>query len=149
VAAGQRKADQLRGQAEKAVRDLTRRLREAEAVQARLARLQAPASTGAAAGRWQYRTAGGSPACWRSLLLCGLWTPGGAALGRPSPPGHRRHGPYRARVYALTDGVISRESTNAYGGITLYLQGDNGAEHYYAHLSGYAVAAGTRVKPGS
>ena len=56
--------------------------------------------------------------------------------------------PYRAKVYAFTDGTISRESSNTYGGITLYLQGDNGVEYYYAHLSGYAVAAGTRVKAG-
>jgi murein DD-endopeptidase MepM/ murein hydrolase activator NlpD len=56
--------------------------------------------------------------------------------------------PYRAQVYAFTDGTISRESTNTYGGITLYLQGDNGVEYYYAHLSGYAAAAGTRVKAG-
>lgn len=56
--------------------------------------------------------------------------------------------PSGANELAYTDGVISRESSNSLGGITLYLQGDNGDEYYYAHLSGYAVPAGTRVKAG-
>jgi len=147
VAAGQRRADRLRGQAERAVQDLTRRLREAEAVQARLARLQAPARPDAAA-RSVTMPGGGRVACLMEAPYSYV-----DSWGAPRSGGRRHQGtdvmaPYRARVYAFTDGTISRESTNAYGGITLYLQGDNGAEYYYAHLSGYAVAAGTRVKAG-
>src|SRR6266540_6113566 len=56
--------------------------------------------------------------------------------------------PSGARELAYTDGVISREHSNTLGGITLYLQGDNGDEYYYAHLSRYAVPTGTRVKAG-
>jgi murein DD-endopeptidase MepM/ murein hydrolase activator NlpD len=147
VAAGQRKADQLRSQARAAVQDLTRGLREAEAIQARLASLQAPAGTGAAA-RPMVVPGGGRVACLMEAPYSYVDT-----WGAPRSGGRRHQGtdvmaPYRARVYAYTDGTISRESTNTYGGITLYLQGDNGAEYYYAHLSGYAVAAGTRVKAG-
>jgi murein DD-endopeptidase MepM/ murein hydrolase activator NlpD len=147
VAAGQRKADQLRGRAEGAVRGLTRRLREAEVVQARLASLQAPAPPGGAA-RSVAVPGGGRVACLMEAPYSYVDT-----WGAPRSRGRRHQGtdvmaPYRAQVYAVTDGIISRESTNAYGGITLYLQGDNGAEYYYAHLSGYAVAAGARVKAG-
>jgi murein DD-endopeptidase MepM/ murein hydrolase activator NlpD len=147
VAAGQRKANQLRRQAEKAVQGLTGRLRDAETVQARLANLQTPASPGAPA-RSVAVPGGGRVACLMEAPYSYVDT-----WGAPRSGGRRHEGtdvmaPYRARVYAFTDGTISRESTNAYGGITLYLQGDNGAEYYYAHLSGYAVAAGTRVKAG-
>src|SRR4030095_15506488 len=45
-------------------------------------------------------------------------------------------------------GVVSRESSSANGGIQLYLQGDNGVEYFYAHLSGYAVSTGSRVRAG-
>jgi peptidoglycan LD-endopeptidase LytH len=147
VAAGQRKANQLRGQAKEAVQGLTRRLREAEAVQARLARLQGPARTGALATS-PVAPGDGRVACLMEAPYTYVDT-----WGAPRSGGQRHEGtdvmaPYRAQVYAFTDGTISRESTNTYGGITLYLQGDNGVEYYYAHLSGYAVAAGTRVKAG-
>ena len=56
--------------------------------------------------------------------------------------------PYGDKVHAIVDGVISRQSSNSLGGTTLYLQGDNGAEYYYAHLSRYASTVGQRVKAG-
>jgi murein DD-endopeptidase MepM/ murein hydrolase activator NlpD len=55
---------------------------------------------------------------------------------------------YGNRVHAFTDGVISRQNQSSLGGITLYLQGDDGAEYYYAHLSRYASRVGQRVKAG-
>jgi murein DD-endopeptidase MepM/ murein hydrolase activator NlpD len=55
---------------------------------------------------------------------------------------------YGNKVHAYVDGVISRQSTNSLGGTTLYLQGDDGNEYYYAHLSRYASRAGQRVKAG-
>jgi peptidoglycan LD-endopeptidase LytH len=55
---------------------------------------------------------------------------------------------YGNRVHAIVDGVISRQSTSSLGGITLYLQGDDGVEYYYAHLSRYASRTGQRVKAG-
>ncbi len=74
-------------------------------------------------------------------------------FGAPRSGGRTHQGtdvmaPYGAEVYAYADGVISRETTNAYGGITLYLLGSNGVEYYYAHLSRYAVPTGTRVRAG-
>ncbi len=56
--------------------------------------------------------------------------------------------PYGAKVLAYTGGVVSRHSTSVAGGISLYLLGDDGVEYFYAHLSGYAVPAGTRVRAG-
>jgi len=56
--------------------------------------------------------------------------------------------PRGAKELAYTDGVVSREHTNSLGGIVLWLDGDNGDQFYYAHLSGYAVPPGTRVRAG-
>jgi peptidoglycan LD-endopeptidase LytH len=74
-------------------------------------------------------------------------------FGAPRSGGRTHQGndlmaPWGARELAFTNGVISRESSNTLGGITLYLQGDDGNEYYYAHLSRYAVPQGTRVKAG-
>jgi peptidoglycan LD-endopeptidase LytH len=59
-------------------------------------------------------------------------------------------GPMGARVYAFTDGVISRHSNSRLGGISLYLRGDDGQVYFYTHLQGYAPAGavGTRVRAG-
>jgi peptidoglycan LD-endopeptidase LytH len=56
--------------------------------------------------------------------------------------------PHSARELAYTDGVVSREHTNILGGVVLWLDGDNGDQYYYAHLSGYAVPQGTHVRAG-
>lgn len=57
---------------------------------------------------------------------------------------------YGNEVYAFTAGSISQMSTGGLGGITLWLQGNDGTSYYYAHLSGYAGALteGTAVKAG-
>ena len=57
--------------------------------------------------------------------------------------------PHGARVFAFVNrGDRPPSSSSANGGIQLYLQGDNGVEYFYAHLSGYAVSTGTRVRAG-
>jgi len=56
--------------------------------------------------------------------------------------------PRGAKELAYTDGVVSQEHSNTLGGITLWLDGDNGDQYYYAHLSGYAVPQGARVRAG-
>lgn len=57
---------------------------------------------------------------------------------------------YGNKLHAVVDGRISRFSTSALGGITLYLQGVDGDEYYYAHLSAYAagIHPGTQVRAG-
>jgi murein DD-endopeptidase MepM/ murein hydrolase activator NlpD len=58
--------------------------------------------------------------------------------------------PYGNKVHAVVDGKISRFSNSALGGTSLYVQGLNGDEFYYAHLSGYAagIHPGSPVKAG-
>jgi peptidoglycan LD-endopeptidase LytH len=56
--------------------------------------------------------------------------------------------PMGNQVHAIVDGVISRQSYSSLGGISLYLQGVDGNEYYYAHLSRYASSTGQRVKAG-
>lgn len=75
--------------------------------------------------------------------------------GDPRSGGRRHRGtdvmaPYRAPVYAITHGVVSRMSRSSLGGIALYLRGDDGVQYYYAHLDGYAsgVHVGQRVQAG-
>jgi murein DD-endopeptidase MepM/ murein hydrolase activator NlpD len=57
---------------------------------------------------------------------------------------------YGNKLHAVVDGRISRFSSSSLGGITLYLQGVDGDEYYYAHLSRYAagIHPGTPVKAG-
>jgi murein DD-endopeptidase MepM/ murein hydrolase activator NlpD len=68
--------------------------------------------------------------------------------------GGRRHegtdimAAYGNKVHAIVDGVISRQSVNSLGGTTLHLQGVDGVDYYYAHLSRYASSVGQRVKAG-
>lgn len=58
--------------------------------------------------------------------------------------------PYGNEVYAFTNGRISRMSSSSLGGITLYFQGDDGNQYYYAHLAGYAgVGVGQWVESGT
>jgi murein DD-endopeptidase MepM/ murein hydrolase activator NlpD len=58
--------------------------------------------------------------------------------------------PYGNKVHAVVDGKISRFSNSSLGGISLYVQGVDGDEYYYAHLSGYAagIHPGVPVKAG-
>lgn len=73
--------------------------------------------------------------------------------GAPRPNGRHHEGtdimaPHGAKELAYTDGVVSEEHSNSLGGTVLWLDGDNGDQYYYAHLSGYAVPQGARVRAG-
>ncbi|HZD68471.1 MAG TPA: peptidoglycan DD-metalloendopeptidase family protein [Actinomycetes bacterium] len=75
------------------------------------------------------------------------------SFGAPRSGGRTHEGidimaPRGAKELAFTDGVVSREHSNTLGGLVLWLDGDNGDQYYYAHLSGYAVPQGTRVRAG-
>jgi peptidoglycan LD-endopeptidase LytH len=137
-------AKALRDRAGRAVGRLEASFEEAQAVQDRLAKLAprpAPAPAPAPTG-------GGGIACILAKPYSYVDTWGAARSGGRSHQGTDVMAPYGAQVYAYTAGVVSRESTSANGGLQLYLQGSNGVEYFYAHLSRYAVPAGTRVRAG-
>jgi peptidoglycan LD-endopeptidase LytH len=145
VTADRERATALRTRAKAAVDRLTIRLREAERVTARLRADQARAG---AAGAGATTPGSGGLACPMAPPYTYIDSWGAARSGGRTHEGTDIMAPYGAKVLAFTSGVISREKSGELGGITLYLQGDNGAEYYYAHLSGYAVTAGTRVRAG-
>jgi len=73
--------------------------------------------------------------------------------GFPRSGGRRHQGvdimnPWGNKVHAVVDGVVSRQTSSALGGISLYLRGNDGTEYYYAHLARYASRTGQRVKAG-
>jgi peptidoglycan LD-endopeptidase LytH len=160
VTSGHERAKALRDQARAAVRRLESGLEEARALEARLVREEQrrkaaarvaptptptppPSGGGGGAGG-----GGGGTACIleRPYSFVDSW--GAARSGGRRHEGTDVMAPYGARVFAFVDGVVSRESTSTNGGIQLYLQGDNGVEYFYAHLSRYAVGTGTRVQAG-
>jgi murein DD-endopeptidase MepM/ murein hydrolase activator NlpD len=73
---------------------------------------------------------------------------GAARSGGRSHKGTDIMNPWGNKVHAYVDGVVSRQTTSALGGISLYLQGADGNEYYYAHLSSYASHVGQQVKAG-
>jgi murein DD-endopeptidase MepM/ murein hydrolase activator NlpD len=155
VARGHQQARILRDQARAAVGKLAAGLAEAKAVEARLVRLEqrrraaakvAP-GPGPAPGLAGSGSASGSSCILeRPYSYVDSW--GAARSGGRSHKGTDVMAPNGARVFAIVNGVVSRESSSTNGGIQLYLQGDNGIEYFYAHLSGYAVSTGTRVRAG-
>jgi murein DD-endopeptidase MepM/ murein hydrolase activator NlpD len=73
---------------------------------------------------------------------------GAARSGGRTHQGTDIMNPYGNKVHAYVDGTISRQSYNSLGGVTLYLQGDDGDEYYYAHLARYVARTGQRVQAG-
>ncbi|HTE68981.1 MAG TPA: M23 family metallopeptidase [Actinomycetes bacterium] len=154
VAESYERAKAIRDQAQKAVRRLESGLEEAQALEARLIRLEQRRQTAAkvTATPPSGDGGGGGSGSGSSCILERPYTYVDS-WGAPRSGGRTHLGtdvmaPHGARVFAFTGGVVSRESTSANGGIQLYLQGDNGVEYFYAHLSGYAVPTGARVRTG-
>ena len=156
VTKGHERAKAIHDQARAAVGRLEAGLEEAQALEARLVRLErrrqaaakvtpAPPPSGGGGGGGG---SGSGSACIleRPYSYVDSW--GAARSGGRSHQGTDVMAPHGARVFAFVNGVVSRESSSANGGIQLYLQGDNGVEYFYAHLSGYAVSTGTRVRAG-
>ena len=144
VAALEERVRAARARAQRTVDSLEEKLAEAEQLQRRLQAAAAPrpASTGSGPA------VSGSVACPVAAPYTYTDTWGAARSGGRSHEGTDIMAPAGAEIYAYTNGVISRQSTNSLGGITLYLLGDNGVEYYYAHLSGYASSEGQRVRAG-
>jgi murein DD-endopeptidase MepM/ murein hydrolase activator NlpD len=108
----------------------------------------APAPPAAAAPPSRARTRGGV-ACPLARPYSYIDSWGAARSGGRSHKGTDIMAPYGARVFAYVGGRISRaEATGGLGGIVLYLDGDDGNEYYYAHLSSLLVRAGQRVRTG-
>jgi peptidoglycan LD-endopeptidase LytH len=155
VTRGHERARALRDQARAAVGRLESGLEEARALEARLAREEQRRKAAAKVTPTPAASGGGGGAVNASGTACILERPysfidswGAARSGGRRHQGTDVMAPHGARVFAFVNGVVSRESSSTNGGIQLYLQGDNGVEYFYAHLSGYAVSTGTRVRAG-
>ena len=156
VTRGYERARALHDQARAAVAKLESGLEEAQALEARLVRLeQRRKAATKVAPTPPPSGGGGGGAVSSSGKACILERPYSYvdSWGAPRSGGRSHQGtdvmaPHGARVFAFVNGVVSRESTSSNGGIQLYLQGDNGVEYFYAHLSGYAVSTGARVRAG-
>jgi murein DD-endopeptidase MepM/ murein hydrolase activator NlpD len=155
VTRGYERAKELHDQARAAVAKLESGLEEAQAVEARLVRLEQRRKAATKVAPTPSPSGGGGGAVSSSGKACILERPYSYvdSWGAPRSGGRSHQGtdvmaPHGARVFAFVNGVVSRESTSSNGGIQLYLQGDNGVEYFYAHLSGYAVSTGARVRAG-
>jgi murein DD-endopeptidase MepM/ murein hydrolase activator NlpD len=146
VAEQRAKLAKLRARQRAEVRELDQRFREARLLLDRLAGF--PGGQTAYPSQTVITIDGHRYACPVEPPYSYTDTWGAARSGGRTHQGTDIMAPSGAKELAYTDGVISREHTNTLGGITLYLQGDNGDEYYYAHLSGYAVGVGTRVRAG-
>jgi murein DD-endopeptidase MepM/ murein hydrolase activator NlpD len=155
VTRGQERATALRDQARASVAKLAAGLEEAKALEARLVRLEQRRKAATKVAPTPPASGGGGGGVSASGKACILERPysyvdswGAARSGGRRHQGTDVMAPHGARVFAFVNGVVSRESSSTNGGIQLYLQGDNGVEYFYAHLSGYAVSTGARVRAG-
>ncbi|HYN19126.1 MAG TPA: peptidoglycan DD-metalloendopeptidase family protein [Actinomycetes bacterium] len=157
VTRGYERAKELHEQARAAVAKLESGLEEAQAVEARLVRLEqrrkaatkvapTPPPSGGGGGGGAVSSSGKACILERPYSYVDSW--GAPRSGGRSHQGTDVMAPHGARVFAFVNGVVSRESTSSNGGIQLYLRGDKGVEYFYAHLSGYAVSTGARVRAG-
>ncbi|HJU02951.1 MAG TPA: peptidoglycan DD-metalloendopeptidase family protein [Actinomycetes bacterium] len=129
--------DKLERRSKATVARLTRTFERAKNVADKLAGFNTTRLVG---GRWM--------SCPQSPPFSFVDSWGAPRSGGRSHKGTDIMAAYGNRVHAIVDGVISRQSVSSLGGITLYLQGADGVEYYYAHLSRYASRVGQRVKAG-
>jgi murein DD-endopeptidase MepM/ murein hydrolase activator NlpD len=145
---GEQQARRLRDETRAAVGRLTTRLEAAKTVTTRLAATERAAQARPRPGPPAAAPARGGISCPVAPPYTYIDSWGAPRSGGRSHQGTDIMAPYGAKVFAYTGGVVSRHSTSVAGGISLYLLGDDGVEYFYAHLSGYAVPAGTRVRAG-
>ena len=137
VRAAMSQMSRLEARAKKTVDKLTANFEKAKQVADRLAGFN---TTHLVDGRWV--------SCPVSKPYSFIDSWGAARSGGRSHKGTDIMNPMMNKVHAIVDGVVSRQSTSSLGGISLYLQGDDGNEYYYAHLASYASVTGQRVKAG-
>ncbi len=73
---------------------------------------------------------------------------GAARSGGRSHQGTDLLAPYGSPVYAVVSGRV-RTASSSLGGISLYLDGDNGETYFYAHNSSNVARTGQRVQAGA
>jgi murein DD-endopeptidase MepM/ murein hydrolase activator NlpD len=146
VAAERARLAALRDRQQSQVKELEKRFKEARSLLDRIAGF--PGGQTAYPGESIVTIGGHRYSCPVEPPYSYTDTWGAARSGGRTHLGTDIMAPSGAKELAYTDGVISDEHSNSLGGIVLYLKGDNGDEYYYAHLSGYALPEGTRVKAG-
>jgi peptidoglycan LD-endopeptidase LytH len=137
VRAAMSQMERLEQRAKTTVAKLTRSFEKAKQVADKLAGFN---TTHLIGGRWV------SCPVSKPFTFTDSW--GAARSGGRAHKGTDIMNPMGNQVHAIVDGVVSRQTTSSLGGISLYLQGADGNEYYYAHLSRYASSTGQRVKAG-
>jgi peptidoglycan LD-endopeptidase LytH len=129
--------DKLEQRSKTTVAKLTRTFEEAKQVSDKLAGFN---PTHLVNGRWE--------SCPVSKPYSYVDSWGAARSGGRQHKGTDIMNPLGNNVHAIVDGVVSRQTNSSLGGISLYLQGADGNEYYYAHLMRYVSRVGQRVKAG-
>jgi peptidoglycan LD-endopeptidase LytH len=151
AAAAQAQAEaEARAQAEAQARAKAEAEAEAEAEAAAAATAQAAAAAAATtASSQQARTAaptGGGAACpVPNASFTDTW--GAARSGGRSHQGTDLLAPQGSPAYAVVSGRV-RTSSSSLGGISLYIDGDNGETYFYAHNAANVASTGQRVAAG-
>jgi murein DD-endopeptidase MepM/ murein hydrolase activator NlpD len=130
------------------LRGLLARLATADAARERAARRAAGRAAPIARASRAAVRAGGRYACLVGPTHAFSDTWGAPRSGGRTHKGTDVFAPYGSPAYAVTDGVITRESTSANGGLQVYLRGTDGNEYFYAHMSGYVARPGQHVTAG-
>jgi len=113
---------------------------------ARLAEEEAAADVVVAERRVAERS--GSYACLIASPYSYSDTWGAPRSGGRSHKGTDVLAPRGAHVYAVVNGVVSREGPGSLSGYYIKLYGDDGDLYYYMHLDGFEAADGQRVAAG-
>ena len=116
---------------------------EAAAAEAAAAKVEAAASLKAPSSA--VRSTGGGACPVPNATFTDTY--GAARSGGRSHQGTDLLAPYGSPVYAVVSGQV-RAASSSLGGISFYLEGDNGETYFYAHNSANVASSGQRVGAG-